>query len=123
VAVRGVRGATQLEEDEREHLVERVAELVRAMLAANGLDEDQLISILFTATPDLTCEFPAYAARTVGLRDVPLICSTEMAVPGALARTVRVLMHVESPRPRAEIQHVFLHGAAVLRPDLASGRA
>ncbi|HEY3003869.1 MAG TPA: chorismate mutase [Kribbellaceae bacterium] len=122
MAVRAVRGATQLETDEREHLLERVAELIRAVLEANELSVDDLISVLFTATSDVSSEFPAVAGRQVGLVDVPLICAQEIDVPGALPRVVRMMVHAETPRTRDEIQHVYLHGAAALRPDLAGAQ-
>jgi chorismate mutase len=122
VVVRAVRGATQLEVDEREHLLERVAELIRAVLDANELSTDDLISVLFTVTPDLSSEFPAVAGRQVGLVDVPLICAMEIDVPGALPRVVRMMLHTETTRKRDEIQHVYLHGAVALRPDLAGAQ-
>jgi chorismate mutase len=95
-----------------------VVELLLAMLERNALTEADLISVLFTATPDLTCMFPAAAAREAGLADVPLICATEIDVDGALPRTVRILMHVETSRARADVTHVYLRGAEVLRQDL-----
>ncbi len=122
MVVRAVRGATQLEVDEREHLLERVAELIRAVLDANELSTDDLISVLFTVTPDLSSEFPAVAGRQVGLVDVPLICAMEIDVPGALPRVVRMMLHTETTRKRDEIQHVYLHGAVALRPDLAGAQ-
>ena len=96
-----------------------VVELVSAMLETNGVTVDDAISVIFTATPDLTCAFPAAAARDLGFTDVPLLCASEIAVVGALARVVRVLMHVETDRPRGAIQHIYLRGAEVLRQDLA----
>lgn len=122
MAVRAIRGATQLEVDERQHLLERSAELVRAVLEANDLDSDDLISILFTVTPDLRSEFPAVAGRQVGLVDVPLICAQEIDVPHALPRVVRIMMHAETSRERDKIQHVYLHGAVSLRPDLTGAQ-
>ena len=122
MAVRAIRGATQLDVDEREHLLERSAELVTAVLEANELSSDDLISILFTVTPDLRSEFPAVAGRQIGLVDVPLICAREIDVPHALPRVVRLMVHTESPRSRDKIQHVYLHGAASLRPDLAGAQ-
>ena len=119
MAVRAVRGATQLDADDREHLLSSVAELVTAMLAANSLDTDDLISMVFTATPDLRSEFPAFAAREMGIGDVPLLCAQEIPVPGAMPRVVRVLAHAEMDVPRAEDRHVYLRGAAALRRDLA----
>jgi chorismate mutase len=122
VAVRAVRGATQLEVDEREHLLERVAELITAVLEGNDLSTDDLISVLFTVTPDLGSEFPAVAGRQVGLVDVPLICAQEIDVPGALPRVVRMMLHTETPRSREQVQHVYLHGAVALRPDLTGAQ-
>jgi chorismate mutase len=80
---------------------------------------DDVISVLFTVTPDLTTEFPALAARKIGFQDVPLLCATEIPVPGALPRVVRLMMHVDTDRSRREIQHVYLRGAAALRLDIA----
>lgn len=118
MAVRALRGATQLDADEREHLLDRVAELVREVLARNGLTVDDLVSIVFTATPDLYSEFPAYAARAVGITDVPLLCAQELNVEGAMPRVVRLLAHVETSLPRGRLRHVYLHGARELRTDL-----
>lgn len=118
MAVRAVRGATQLEADIREHLLERVAEMVTDVMAANDLTVDDFISVIFTATPDLVSEFPAYAARRLGFGDVPLVCARELAVEGAMPRVVRMLAHVETDRTKQEITHVYLHGAAALRSDL-----
>lgn len=119
MTVRAIRGATQVEVDEREHLFERTAELVRAVLDANKIDTESLVSILFTCTPDLHSDFPATAAREMGMGDVPLMCAVEMDVPGSLARVVRLMALAEIDVPRAAVQHVYLHGATVLRRDLA----
>ena len=116
--MRAVRGATQLEVDDRDHLLDRTSELVQAVLDRNRLDQEQLISVVFTATPDLTSEFPAYAARLIGITDVPLLCARELDVAGAMPRVVRLLAHVETGLARGEIQHVYLHGARALRTDL-----
>jgi len=118
VPVRAVRGATQVEANDRDAILEATAELVRAVLDRNSLDPDQLISVVFTATPDLTADFPAYAARSMGITDVPLLCATEIDVPGAMPRVVRLLAHIESDRPRADFRHVYLRGAQALRTDL-----
>lgn len=118
MAVRAVRGAIQVDSDTRDDILEGTAELVKAVLDRNGLASDDIISIVFTATPDLTAEFPAYAARLLGLTDVPLMCASEIAVPGAMPRTLRLLAHVETERPRADLRHVYLRGAAALRTDL-----
>ena len=116
--VRAIRGATQVDVDDRTVVLEASAELVTAVLERNGLHPDDVISIVFTATPDLTSEFPAYAARQLGLTDVPLLCASEIAVPGAMPRVLRLLAHVETDRPRADVRHVYLRGAAALRTDL-----
>lgn len=118
MAVRAIRGATQLELDERDHLLDRVSELVTTLLEDNGLEADDLISIVFTATPDVCSEFPAYAARQLGLVDVPLLCARELDVAGAMPLVIRLLAHVETSLPRSDVTHVYLHGAAQLRRDL-----
>ena len=117
-AVRAVRGATQVDADDRDLILEAAGELVEEVLARNELSHDDLISVVFTATADLRAEFPAYAARLAGITDVPLLCATEIDVPGALPRVIRLLAHVETTRTRAEVRHVYLRGAAALRTDL-----
>ncbi|MFI6295082.1 chorismate mutase [Nonomuraea sp. NPDC050790] len=117
--VRAIRGAIQVDADDRDAIIEATTELVSTLMERNRLTTDDVISVLFTATPDLTAEFPALAARKLGFHDVPLICATEIAVPGALPRVVRLLAHVETDRPRAEIVHVYLRGAVALRQDIA----
>lgn len=119
MAVRAVRGATQLEQDSREHMLERVAEMVTDVMDANGLAVDDFISILFTSTDDLVSEFPAYAARLLGFTDVPLMCARELEITDSLPRVVRMMAHVETDLPRAEVTHSYLHGAAALRRDLS----
>ena len=118
MAVRAVRGATQLDVDEREHLLERVAELMREVLRTNDLENDDLISIVFTATSDVHSEFPAYAARLMGMTDVPLLCAREIEIDGSMPRVIRLMAHVETQLSRDDITHVYLHGAAALRRDL-----
>lgn len=118
MAVRAVRGATQVDADERDLLLAATAELVREVLARNELSTDDVISVVFTATPDLRSDFPAYAARMIGITDVPFLCATEIDVPGAMPRVVRLLAHVETDKDRAHIRHVYLKGAAALRTDL-----
>jgi chorismate mutase len=119
MAIRAIRGAIQLEIDEREHLLKSTAELLTKTLHANEVDSANLISILFTATPDITSEFPALAARELGLGDVPLMCFVEMNVAGAMPRVIRLLIMAEMDKPRSEIQHIYLRGATALRLDLA----
>ena len=118
MAVRAVRGAIQVEANERDEILQGATELVTEVLHRNGIAPEDLISIVFTATPDLDAEFPAYAARLLGLTDVPLLCTTEIAVPGSMPRVLRLMAHVETERPRGDIRHVYLRGAAALRTDL-----
>ncbi|MFC7979591.1 chorismate mutase [Streptomyces cinereoruber] len=119
MAVRAVRGAVQLDRDEAGHMRERVEELLTAVLERNGLTTEDLISIWFTATPDLHSDFPAAAARYIGIADVPLICAQELDVEGAMPRVVRLLAHVETELPKPRIAHVYLGAAAALRKDIA----
>jgi chorismate mutase len=119
VALRAIRGATQLTADDAAELEDAVVELMQAVLDRNQLDVDALVSVLFTSTPDLRSQFPAAAARTLGIGDVPLLCAQELAVVGALPRVVRLMAHVDTELPRAAITHVYLRGAEVLRQDLA----
>ena len=119
MALRAIRGAIQLDVDEREHLVKSTAELLTKTLHANEIENGQLVSILFTSTPDITSEFPAVAARELDLGDVPLMCFVEMDVVGAMPRVIRILIMVESDKDRSEIQHVYLRGAKALRQDIA----
>ena len=122
MAVRAVRGATQLEEDTRDHMLARVAEMVVDVMESNGLVVDDFISVIFTATSDLVAEFPAYAARRLGFGEVPLLCARELEIDGSMPRVVRMMAHVETDLSRGEVTHVYLHGAAHLRRDLTKTR-
>lgn len=119
MGVRAIRGAIQVEADERAAILNGTAELVTEVMARNKLSTDEVISVIFSATPDLTAEFPALAARSLGFQEVPLLCCTEIGVPGAMPRVVRLMMHVETSMARSAIQHVYLRGAAALRLDIA----
>jgi len=116
--VRGLRGATTVDADTVEQVTERSQELMRRLMERNDLVEDDIISIIFTATGDVTSIFPATAIREIGFGAVPLLCAAEIAVPGAMPLCVRVLLHVQATRSRDEIHHVYLHGAQGLRDDL-----
>lgn len=120
MAVRAVRGAIQVDRDDPEVITEATGALLAEVIHRNGLHVDDFISVVFTVTPDLASAFPATAARAIGLADVPLLCATEIPVPRAMCRVVRLLAHIESDLPRARVQHVYLGGAAGLRPDLAA---
>ncbi|MFC4585632.1 chorismate mutase [Sphaerisporangium corydalis] len=117
--VRAIRGATQIDSNDREAILAGVTELVGEVMERNRLTTDDVISVIFTSTPDLTAEFPALAARKLGFHDVPLICASEIDVPGALPRVVRLMAHVDTDRPRQDVHHVYLRGAAALRVDIA----
>lgn len=119
MAVRAIRGAVQVDVDERAAVLDGTTELVTEVMTRNDLVPDDVISVLFTTTPDLTAEFPALAARKLGFQDVPLLCASEIAVAEAMPRVVRLMMHVETDRPRSALQHVYLRGAAALRLDIA----
>jgi chorismate mutase len=119
LTVRAIRGAIQVGANQREAIVEGTAELVAEVMSRNNLVTDDVISVLFTATPELTAEFPALAARKTGFHDIPLLCATEIDVPGAMPRVIRLLMHVEKDGPRSAVRHVYLRGAKALRLDIA----
>ena len=116
--MRALRGATTLDADTEDQINERVQALLREMLTRNGVDHDDVISIVFTATEDVTSMFPATAARGIGLGDVPLLCAREISVKGGTPLCVRVLVHLTTDRPRSELRHVYLEGAKGLRDDL-----
>jgi chorismate mutase len=119
MSVRAIRGATQIERDDPSLMQEAVVELISELLRSNNLEIENLISVIFTATPDLVSEFPAASARAMGLGEVPLLCAVEIAVPGSLPRTIRTLVHCETDRATNQIVHVYLRGTSVLRKDLA----
>ncbi len=117
--VRGVRGATTVTANERETILGATKELLDQVVRRNGIAPADVASVWFTVTPDLDAEFPALAAREIGWTDVPLICSREIPVPGALGLCIRVLIHWNTDRAQSDIRHVFLHGARALRPQWA----
>jgi chorismate mutase len=116
---RGVRGATTTAENTRECIIEATKELLAEMIDANGIDARDVGSAIFTTTVDLNAEYPALAARMLGWMDVPLLCGHEMDVPGGLKQVVRVLIHWNTVTPQKDIQHIYINGAEVLRPDQA----
>lgn len=117
VAVRAIRGATRLNQDAAEEMALAVVELLAQMIDGNDLEQESIISVLFTATPDLRCAFPAAAARGMGLTDVPLMCAQEIDVAGAMPGVIRVMMHAETDRPKSAIWHPYLRGTDALRSD------
>ena len=115
--IRGIRGATTVERDTPEDILAATGELLAAMVEANRIEPDDVASALFTTTPDLSGDYPARAARELGWSTVPLLGATEMRVPGALARCIRVLLHVNTNTPPTSIKHIYLREARALRPD------
>jgi chorismate mutase len=113
-----LRGATTCDDDTKEEIERKTQALVRTMLERNDIDHDELVSIIFTATDDITAEFPATAARALGLGDVPLLCARELAIVHGMKHTIRVLMHFYGEQPRKDLHHVYLEGARSLRDDL-----
>ena len=118
---RGIRGATTVEANTREAILEGTRELLLQLIEANDLRSEDVGSALFTTTPDLNAEFPALAARELGWHDVALMCGHEMSVPGALARCIRILIHWNTPKLQHEIIHVYTKGASNLRPERRFG--
>lgn len=114
--VRAIRGATKVPENSRDAILESTVELLQAIIDKNRLSADEIISIIFTSTEDLTAEFPAVAARRLGLQSVPLLCSKELSIEGAMERVIRVLLHVESDSRSPN--HVYLGEARSLREDI-----
>ena len=115
---RGVRGATTVENDTRDEILKATRQLLALMVRQNGIDHRDVASALFTTTPDLNAEFPALAARQMGWLDVALMCTHELSVPGSLAKCIRILVHWNTNKAANEIVHVYIKGAAALRPDL-----
>lgn len=115
--LRALRGATTAEANEADAILDATEELVSAVLERNKLAPDDLVSCIFTCTEDLNAEFPAVAARRIGLNQVPLLCAREIPVPGALPRVIRLLLHCY-PADDVEPQHVYLREATALRKDL-----
>ena len=112
------RGATSVDADRSQAIKQRTTELLSLILERNSLDCEDIISVHFTATPDLVSDFPAVAARAIGLDNVPILCSQEIPVIDSLPRCIRVLIHFRTSKQRAEVRHVYLRGAKQLRLDL-----
>jgi len=115
--IRGIRGATVAQANTAEAIRSATRELLVELVAANNLDPDDLASVIFTTTPDLTAEPPARAARELGWSEAALLCVSEMETVNGLRRCIRVLIHWNTEKSNAEIRHVYLHDAVQLRPD------
>ena len=116
--VRALRGAITIENDTRDQVMERTALLIQTMMERNDVAKSDLISIVFTATDDIASEFPAAAARQIGISDVPLLCARELDVLDAVGLCIRVMMHLYTEKEPSELRHVYLEGAVPLRTDL-----
>jgi chorismate mutase len=121
VRLRALRGATTVEENTSEAILEATDELMRTMIERNGLEPEEMVSCIFTCTEDLDAEFPAVAARNLGLSSVPLLCAREIDVPGSLERVIRVMLHCYAD-PATEARHVYLREATKLRADLEAAQ-
>jgi chorismate mutase len=117
--IHGIRGATTVERNEAQEILDATDELLRAIIAANDLQPDDIVSAFFTVTNDLDAAFPARAAEDFGWNIVALLHATEIPVPGSLPRCIRLLVHAYTTRTRAEIKHCYLRRAIILRPDRA----
>lgn len=123
MAVRGIRGATSVPEDKPELILSATRELLQELLKANHIENyEEIVSAIFTTSPDLTSTFPAEAARALGMTQVPLLCASEIAVPNSLPRCIRVLLHVNTELTQSQIVHVYLREAKQLRPDMVSAQ-
>jgi chorismate mutase len=116
--IRALRGAITLDADTKEQVIERTARLLQTILERNGASKADLVSIIFTATGDVRSEFPAAAARSIGISDVPLLCARELDVDGAIGLCIRVLVHLYTDKEPSSLRHVYLEGAVPLRTDL-----
>jgi len=119
IVCRGVRGATTAASNDRDIILDATRDLLGKIAEANGIEPDDIASILFTMTVDLNAEYPALAARQMGWTSVPLLCAQEIARPGSLPHTIRVLIHWNTAVSQQAVRHVYTNGAEVLRPDVA----
>jgi chorismate mutase len=117
MACRGIRGATTVENNDAEEILQATRELLALMIRLNGIEEADVASAVFTTSGDLNAEFPALAARQLGWFDTALMCQHELDVPGSLRKCIRILIHWNTEKPIAEVVHVYIKGAANLRPD------
>ena len=117
---RGIRGATTVEHNDREEILAATTELLQLLIRRNDLQAEDVASVIFTVTEDLDAEFPALAARYLGWTEIALMCAREIPVPGSLEKCIRILLHVNTTRSAAEIQHAYLRGAIKLRPEFGA---
>lgn len=117
--VRAIRGAITVEANDRDAILSATRELIQTLIARNALELDDLVSAIFTMTPDLDAAFPAEAAREMGWNQIPLLCTREIGVPGSLPRCIRIMLHTYTELAPGAIQHVYLRDAVRLRPELS----
>ena len=123
MAVRGLRGATTVVQNVAADILAATRELLQELLSANGISTyEEIVSAVFTTTPDVNAVFPAEAARSLGMSQVPLLCASEIAVPNSMPRCIRILLHVNSDQPQSAMKHVYLREAKRLRPDMVSAQ-
>ncbi len=123
MAVRGLRGATTVEQNVAAEILAATRELLQELLLANGISTyEEIVSAVFTTTPDVNAVFPAEAARSLGMSQVPLLCASEIAVPNSMPRCIRILLHVNTDQPQLAMKHVYLREAKRLRPDMVSAQ-
>ena len=120
--VRGVRGAIQVKKNERQEIFKATQKLLRRMIEANQIRKEEIASVFLTATTDLTADFPAYAVRKMGWKEVPLLCAQEIEVPHGLPKVIRILLHFNTDQPQSAIKHQYLDGTKQMRPDLFGGK-
>jgi len=119
MSVRGIRGATSVPEDSAAGILSATSELLQEVLEKNKItDFEEIVSAIFTTTADLTSAFPAEAARSLGMDQVPLLCSCEIPVKGSMPRCIRILLHVNTEKKQSEMVHIYLRDAKKLRPDI-----
>jgi chorismate mutase len=123
MSVRGIRGAISVSENTAGEILSATRELLSELCRANGIETfEEVISAIFTTTPDVTAAFPAEAARGLGMNQVPLLCASEIAVPHGMRQVIRILLHVNTERKQSEMVHVYLRDAKKLRPDVCSAQ-
>ncbi len=123
MSVRGLRGATTVEQNVAADILAATRELLQELLSANGISTyEEIVSAVFTTTPDVNAVFPAEAARSLGMSQVPLLCASEIAVPNSMPRCIRILLHINTDQPQSAMKHVYLREAKRLRPDMVSAQ-
>ena len=121
--VRGVRGAITVVENSKGEVLDATRELLQVIIERNELDDfSEIVSAVFTTSPDLTAAFPAEAARELGMEAVPLLCASEINVPNSLSKVIRILLHVNTEKKQSDMVHVYLRGAQNLRKDITSAQ-